>query len=315
MRSALHFIDLFLHFLYIFLLLAYLLIPHYWPPVYKGHVWDATPFLLIIYAFSGLLQASSIQALPYMAVVLAFGFYLPDAPAAGEGGFDLLIFAFVLHILFLHLPVAPTPLLLLKPESSLPLASLLRRGFSDAFLPVLAFFLPALGLSSFLLSVSLKDVFLQIAPHFAAFTITDEAPVETRTGFLALYFTLDVLFIASLVMLVLNVASTAATITGNISRWDRYGNAVGADARRALIGAVAQYTPSGTSVYPFPPPLNLLVVILVRAPTTILRKLRIMDGLNLRAVGERVLWRIFVAPPAAFITLIWWLVDMASAER
>jgi hypothetical protein len=278
------------------------------------------PYICAIYALAGIVQSRNVQALPYLLVLFAFGAYLPDIPVAGDGGYDLLMFAFILHVLFLHLPLVPSPLFFFNSSRVLPLSVLLKRNFTHSFLPALSFFFPALFLSSIVLSISLNDVLLRLWSAFVIIKVPGDLPeplpeippIEARTGFLVLYFALNVLFVASLVTLVLNSAATSSSYK-TAQRWDCYGIPVGRDARRALVAAVARYTPAGTSIYAFPVPLNLLVAICVRAPAIILQKLRLGDGLRLRAIAERLLWRTLVAPVAAITTLAWRLVDIAAS--
>ena len=110
----------------------------------------------MIYAFGQLLLPwSAAASIPSLLTLLAYLSCLPSVPRAQDIGYSMLHLAVALHLLQLHLPRAPSPLLLLPFDAAFPLATLIHRGIFRIFIPGVVFFVPALVLALYLLSESL----------------------------------------------------------------------------------------------------------------------------------------------------------------
>ncbi|TFY56405.1 hypothetical protein EVG20_g8934 [Dentipellis fragilis] len=202
--------------------------------------------------------------IPSILVILAFMSSLPSAPFAGETSYTILLFALVLHVLILHLPRPPSPNFFLAPDISLPLSTLLWYEFSRTLFPVLLFYLPAFLISTYLLSVAIADSFPHFPPGLMLFA---SSPMETRQALLILWGIIYFLILASTALLVLFSASLLSLPQRPSSTWDRYSRPVGLQARRLFVATVTAYA----TPHPFPPPFNLLWVVFIWLPTTMLR--------------------------------------------
>lgn len=249
----------------------------------------------MIYSLSRILSQRSYSTLPFLLTLLAVCLSTAPIPGLGETGYSLVLVALSVHILQLHLYYPPTPILLFFPERTLPLATLLWHGVSQIFIPATLFFLPALLLTMFLLSLSLSDVVGLILP-----LAVEPSPLEARSAFVALFTLLFGLLICSLVMLVLIYPSLSSK-PRSASGWDRYSDAIGLTARRAFAKAIVTYS----SPYLFIAPFNLLQLLFIRIPAAVF-VLTQAKGLRhrLRAV-ERVLWRISVGMLSCVVAGLW----------
>lgn len=232
----------------------------------------------------------------------AFMLSLPAVPIPGSTAFFILLLAFALQILALHLPIPTSPLLFLDPENALPLASLFSLAIAKTAAPAFRFFLPVFTISFVLLSYSLADTFsLRIMANLE-FPIPNlsliPTPIETRSAFLFILVIIFISFLSSLAILMNVLPKNCASPT--LERWDRYTKPVGLEARRAFIYAVVYHS----SPYMFPPPFNLLHFVFVRLPKTVARVIHIDD----RYVEDwnKYLWRISVGPLVAAMTVIVW---------
>jgi len=242
----------------------------------------------------------SIQHLPFILVLLSFVFALPSVPLPSDTSFMVLYIALAVQILFLHFPHPPSPLFLFPCHQSLPLSVILTHSMSHMFIPIVLFFLPVLLLAALLLSLSLADSTLKLSLT----NMLDPSPMHTRAVFLALFAAAVILLLLCLIMGAakfpsLSVADKSVTPYGQ--SWDRYSRRVGLDARRAFVRALLRYS----NPYYFPPPLNLLHLLFVRLPCTVLSVFgKSGPSLHLEVV-EQILWRVTVGPFVGVIAGIW----------
>src|SRR5262249_32932217 len=145
----------------------------------------------------------------------------PTLPSPGSIPFDLLLWAFVLHVVKLHLPTPPSPLFLFSQNRTLPLAIFVSRGISRVILPSVLFFLPALLFAMFVLSFSLMDILPNIvAVHLPPVHLSSSnpAPMETRITILYLLGTIIVVLVSSVFI----HATALLPFREELNPWDRY---------------------------------------------------------------------------------------------
>lgn len=253
--------------------------------------------IILVTVLARLMQLWDISTVPFLFAALAFSISLPSTPRSPGLGYDILLFAFALHILQLHLPHPPGPLFLLPFKQALPLATTLWKGFSSVYVPCLMLFAPASALVLALLSYSLENTdFINV--------MTLAAPLDARTMFLCLLGIFLILLLCSLAMLILIFPSTSThPFPGP---WDRYTIAVGLDARRILARTLTLYS----SLYYFPAPFNIVQRVFVELPYLVAR-LFVSDGklYEQKANLDRWLWRVFVGVPALVVTGVLALLD------
>ncbi|KAH8102600.1 hypothetical protein BXZ70DRAFT_890543 [Cristinia sonorae] len=247
----------------------------------------------MVYALGRLCTRWDATIVPFLLTLLAFLSCLPAIPRPQDGAYAVLLLALSLHVLQLHLPRPPSPLVLLPFVTIFPLATLVQHGILKIFLPVIAFFLPALLLALFLLSLSLSD-FLQ-GLHLIVRSASVPSPIEARTGFLALLAAVFILVLCSLMMFVL-VYPHFSSEDAPPSRWDRYSRPIGLEARRAMISIIAKYSFSDSTS--FPVPLNLVSFTFVAVPSWTLSLLGFEDWQSRMRTVDDILWLIFAAPLA-----------------
>ncbi|KAF7436993.1 hypothetical protein PC9H_003827 [Pleurotus ostreatus] len=289
----------------LFLLASYLLYPPIVSIVDAPHVssdYGLREIFIVILSLSLAIRSWSMVAIPPLLAFCAFMLSLPAVPIPGSTAFFILLLAFALQILALHLPIPTSPLLFLDPENPLPLASLFSLAIAKTAAPAFRFFLPVFTICFVLLSYSLADTFsLKIMsnlefpiPTFSVIPI----PIETRSAFLFILAIIFISFLSSLAILMNVLPKNCASPT--LERWDRYTKPVGLEARRAFIYAVVYHS----SPYMFPPPFNLLHLVFVRLPKTVARMIHIDD----RYIEDwnKYLWRVIVGPLVAAMTVVVW---------
>ena len=290
----LHFIDLSVYFAYLAILANYLLNPPLRADVTLS---DPRGIMINLYSLSRLCRPWSSATLPLALVLLTFLVSFPSTPLPDSFSYTVLLMAFSWQIIVLHLPVHPSPLFLVPPDHSLPLAVLVWRGISRTFVPVVAFFVPGMLISLFLLSLSLSDIF----PWLYADAVGHASPMETRVIFLSL-FTVIFLFLACALGSSVLVHPFFAPTEGPAPlSWDRYSRSVGLEARQAFVRAVATYA----APYYFPAPLNLLQVLLVQLPRAIDALAGQKSYANAIGTVEKGLWRLMVAPFTFVLSAFW----------
>jgi hypothetical protein len=318
----LHIVDLICDkSIYIALLLNYLVSPPRRPVIDDSYVYNYgwRGIILVIYAIASLLRPPSVRSLPHILVLLAFVASLPTVPMPADGAFDMLLLGGILFVIsLLFIPIVPSPIFLAPPQQGIPLATLLWRGFTQIFTPLLIFFLPAIFISVNLLSLSLADNFLRLLTTISSpssIQMALPAPIETRAGFLTLFFIVVILMVCALIMLVLVVPTTSLNRRDS-KPWDRYGMGIGLEARRTFIKATIAYSSETLASTPsFPPPLNLVVLILVRLPVKIVGWATRRDLSGTRHMAERAIWRVSVVPVAALFAAVGFLVEAMKGGR
>jgi hypothetical protein len=305
-HSSVHLIDVFINLGFLGVLLNYLLDPPNRVVIDQGYIrnFGFRGILLCVYAAAFLTFKRGLQGIPFSILLLAFIMAVPAVPIPGDGTFDLLLLAFILHVLLLHVPNLPSLVLLFNPEETLPLTVLLWKSFTQTWLPIIGFFLPAMFLAINLLSISLLDVFLQQV--ISAARVLPQAPIETRAAFFILYLIILLLVMSSIIMMVLVFPSTQLHKPLGSNRWDRYGEAVGLEARQVFMHSVLAYQSRPHTGYPFPTPLNLIVLLLVDLPIKMM-DLGGWDARDIRRRGEQTLWRLMVVPFTVIPTLTAWM--------
>ena len=297
-----HFLELVGELLLVVALAHYLLYPPTgstitgWPFKQQG----PREYFLILFPMALLLRTWSIHHIYFILVLISFVFTLPYVPLPNDTSFVILLVAFAAQILLLHCPNPPSPLFLFPCHQSLPLSILLIQSASRMFIPIVLFFLPVLLLATLLLSSSLSDTTFKMSPT----TTLDSSPIQTRTFILVLFSVAILLLLLCLVMGSVefpSLSSADMSVTPQGQRWDRYSQRVGLDARKAFVRALVRYS----EPYNFPPPLNLLHLLLVRLPWTA-RYLCGEKGPSpyLDAV-EQILWRVSVGPVVAAVAGFW----------
>jgi hypothetical protein len=229
-------------------------------------------------------------------VPLAFVLSIPSVPLPGTASFSILLWVFVFHILRLHLPYSPSPLFLFSHHRTLPLASFLSHGLSRMILPSVLFFLPVFLVASFLLSISLADIFLK--GFVLPLQIPPPSPMATRLTFLYLFAMVLLLLMSSIFLLATALFSPSQK---NIDPWDRYSLEVGHMARMALINTISPYV----GLCKFPPPFNIMHLLLIRIPRS--GALLLGIGVAWGAEAEKALWRVMVGPfVVAISSVLYW---------
>lgn len=270
-----------------------LLVHYLLNPVEKSHPWDNyqhylgwRELLLTSLPLSFVICARPFPNAISLLVPVAFLTSFPSLPLPGSVSFSILLWAFVLLVLRLHLPSTPSPVFLLSHRRTLPLAVFLSHSFVQIIFPSLLFFLPAFLVTSFLLSFSLADILLKILTFSSPsidISSTHPAPMETRTAILSLFGIILLLLIVSVFM---HAATLLLPSQEYSDPWDRYSRRVGYKARVALLDAFASYP----GLYTFPPPFNV-VRLLVWVPRQLFG-----SGTSYGKTAEKVVWRCAVGP-------------------
>ncbi|KIM85412.1 hypothetical protein PILCRDRAFT_817424 [Piloderma croceum F 1598] len=298
---VLHFLELVGEFLLLISLIHFLLYPPT-QPIVTGYLKQLGPreFFLILFPIALLARAWSMRDLPFVLVWSSFAFSLPSVPYPGDTSFMILHIALFVQIMFLHCPHPPSPLYLIPCHQSLPLSILLTHNTSRMLVPIILFFLPVLLLATLLLSFALADEGLKLS----FIDTLDPSPMQTRTVFLVLFAVVTLLLLLSLFVGAAKYPSLSnidQSVTPFDRRWNRYSRRIGLEARGAFVHALLRYS----KPYYFPPPLNLLHLLLVRLPGAVWSLFGMKEpSPHLEAV-ERILWRISVGPIVGATAGIW----------
>lgn len=294
---VMHMLDLVLFLLYFAALVHYAILP---PVLPGGPVQHLRPGMrevfIMVYASAQLFSSWDITIVPFIFTLLAFLACLPSVPRPQDGAYSVVLFTVSLHLLQMHLPRSPSPLMLFPFDLALPLAALVQHGIFRVFIPVIAFFLPALLLALFLLSTSLSDILMHLSANF----IANASPLEARTAFLTLLAVLFILLLCSLMMLIL-VYPNLSSQDPLPARWDRFSRPIGSEARRAMVAVIAKYSQPAY----FPPPLNLAHFILIRIPSWVWGSLGRTRWQGWMSSIEDVLWLALVAPVAFAVSVLY----------
>ncbi|EGN97214.1 hypothetical protein SERLA73DRAFT_183873 [Serpula lacrymans var. lacrymans S7.3] len=297
---AIHLVDLISRTAFIIVLAQYLLYP---PAIFYISLGTSAQgpreVFLTIMSAALLFRSPSIRTIPSLLIFLAFILTLPSVPSPGDSSFAIMQMAFISHVLLLlHSSEIPSPLFLCFIKQSLPMATLLFHGLTRIFFPFVLFYLPALIISTFLLSISLADTF------FAGYTTLSfqPTPVDTRFAFFCLFILEPLLLIASLGMAAATFHSSASS-ANDLKGWDRYSKPIGLTARRSLLRAARSYA----APYTFPPPLNLVHILAIRLPRVMLYLFGQEHSVVYAAMGwmERWLWGSCVGTLAVLVSGLW----------
>lgn len=273
-------------------------------PYEKPHTWDnifeyftLRECFLVFLPFSFAMRAGTRPSTTSLLVPLSFLFSLPYPPSPGDFSFTVLLWGFFLHVLQLHLPNPPSPLFLLPKRRALPFAVFLSQRLSSILYPVMLFFLPTFLLASFLLSISLVDTFgVLFIYRWTQGILQLPSPTETR---LAL-FTFFVTVVGLTVFSAFALATSPDSHVEVSHSWGQYSEQIGLTARKSYYRAVKLY--SGPHI--FPPPFNILHLLVIRIPGFLLR--------TRLPVAEKILWRITVGP---FVVLSALLLALGSLMK
>lgn len=282
---VLHSLHLLFDLIHLFLVLSYLL----QPTVRYATLREVS---VVIYSIASLLWYWSPVGLIHALILVAFFISRPKSPIPDTFPFLLLIVFVALRAYLYHLPYAPSPLYLFTPHRILPLPSLLHSVQNRIVIPVVLLFIPIFLFSLFMLSFSINDTFLTWA--------ASPAPMQSRIAFLVFASLVVVLLLSSLFMLSTQHDRSSSTNYG----WDKYGSTVGFDARISFLQTLLVYTSNN-----FPPPFNFVRMVTIGIPTNVLR-IPLWD-----TALDKILWRLFVGPFVAVITLGWKVLDLIREGR
>ncbi|KAG2350569.1 hypothetical protein BDR05DRAFT_899685, partial [Suillus weaverae] len=223
---VLHFIDVLGQLVFIGSLIHYLLYPPRFHITLGQNEQGTREMILTFMSAASLARRWSIQTLPAMLVFPAFVMTLPSVPLPGNVSFSVLHMALLLQLVLLHLPNSPSLPAAVKPESIIPLSTLLSHGATRIVIPVTLFFFPVLLLATFLVSASLVDTPLSVLTDSLEVT-----PMDSRFSFFMLFIAVIMLLLGGLGV-TLVMFPTLASSTTSTSRWDRYSREIGLHARR-----------------------------------------------------------------------------------
>ncbi|KAG1834578.1 hypothetical protein EV424DRAFT_663787 [Suillus variegatus] len=289
---VLHFIDVLGRLVFMGSLIHYLLYPPHFHITLGQNEQGTREVILTFMSAASLARRWSIHTLPAMLVFPAFVMTLPSVPLPGNVSFSVLHIALLLQLVLLHLPNSPSLPSAIKPESTIPLSTLLSHGATRIVIPVTLFFFPVLLLTTFLVSASLVDT-----PLLVLTNSLEVAPMDSRFSFFILFITVIMLLLGGLGV-ALAMFPTLASSATSTSKWDHYSREIGLHARRSFVEALVQYEP-----YYFPVPFNLLQLV-VRVPCIAFSWLG-HPVIPYTESVERVLWRVSVGLIGAVISGFW----------
>jgi len=258
---------------------------------------DPRPAALLVYSVSRLLTNEWTQNLHFALMALSIILSNKLSPRINDSTYILFLFSLSTHVIQIQLPLYPSPILLFPSVRTLPISCIFYTIVTQIFLPAILFFLPIFLLVSFLLSLSLSDVFIILRPH----TLFEPAPENARFAFVILGSLILALF-SSLITYMVLASPTVAPIRRAILTWDAYGTKVGLATRRAFYGAVRHYS----RPFHFPAPLNILEVLIIRIPCLLLRAFKRGElASRVENTLKPVLWTFTVFPLAVAFASIW----------
>lgn len=285
---AMHFLHLLGQLIFVGTLAHYLLYPPSFITSFSYHWYGAREISILVIAASSLFAPWTVYSLSYILVLLGFLLTLPSAPLPGSLSFIFLHVALMVHVVSLHLPYPPSIVYLLYPSAFVPLSTLLVQGTLRIFFPITLFLLPALLLTSYLVSASLADTTLQLSN-------LNPAPMDSRTSFSIFFLLVFCLFLFA-IFTSISVAEMTFVTSGE--PWDRYTPAVGKLARQRFYCTVIRHTG-----HVFFPPFNLL-----RLALFVLTFVCSIFGYPRAPMAKRVeiiIWRASVGLLGAVVASIW----------
>jgi len=295
---VLHVVDLSVFLLYIGIASNYALKPATYNSDHSQNASDPRTVALLVYSVSRLLTTKWTQNIHF--ALMAFSIILSSnlSPGMNDSTYILFLLSLSIHVVQLQLPLYPSPILLFPSLRSLPISCIFHTIVTQIFIPAFLFFLPAFLIVSFLLSLSLSDVFILLRPH----AFFEPAPENARFAFVILGSLVLALFSCLITCMVLASPTTVAPSRRAMLSWDAYGTKVGLATRQTFYHAVHHYS----RPHVFPAPLNLLEILLVILPCTILRIFkRERWAKRVEHTLERVLWTFVVFPLAVCFGSIW----------
>ncbi|KAF5356073.1 hypothetical protein D9756_003927 [Leucocoprinus leucothites] len=314
---ATHFLELLFDLGFMLLLFSYVIRPPNWPDseVDRPSPASAYPYstrevCIVIYAFSVLVSAQGANVIISAFTLLAFASSPSVLPLPGGPGFYILLWVVVFRFLMYHMPsTLPSPVLLFQHRQSLPLAVLLSKGLARIARPLFRFYLPTALVTCFTLSLSMSGPLAGPLEYFRGLQaplplpgsdmpIIGVAPMDTRVVFFLLSLTIWLLIISSVYIIASStpVARTDPAIRSPSILWDTYSPEVGHIARITSYRATVAYAID----YPFPPPLNLVELLLVTIPVGFIRLFR--NPHFKRAIIARLIWNVTVRPLILIMT-------------
>ncbi|KAJ3855743.1 hypothetical protein EV368DRAFT_79375 [Lentinula lateritia] len=274
-----HAFDLASQIVFLLLLISYVLNPP--RPAFSSLPLEYIEYrevLLIVLSIAAILHSWT-ASMPFTLTLAAFLLNLPSAPLPSESSFNILLLSLVLLVIQLHLPLCPSPFLLIRPERCLPLAALIVHSVFGPIMKILLLFLPVLLLSVLFLSYALSDVFL------VSSLVLVPAPMPTRELFFTLAASTFIIILLSVLVL---VPISVSYVRG--SSWDQYSTSNGQVARAQFYRSVVRYS----KPYPFPPPFNILYFVFISVPAQVLPYFDISNSFLFSL--EKILWRAIVGP-------------------
>lgn len=298
-----HSLHLAVHLIFIVTFANFLLFPTMRTPWVA--LKDIRIVFLILYAVTSIIEPRiNLSHLSHLCLLTAFISSAPNTPTNDSLSHFLILISFSIYFLQLLLPYSPTPLLLFPPFASIPPALELVSMLRAAFLRPWLYFLPAVLATCVILSISLRDpesspLFTSSLPPIDFPDLRPTTPMTTRVAFFALF--LLVVFLA--------VAFGLHCLIRNASRPSPpplMDNSVAPScdpgAVRVLHCAVLVYSAPRA----FPPPLNVIPMVLVVAPAFLLKSLgQHAYAKQWSSWAETVLWRMIVLPVELIFAGIW----------
>ncbi|TFK30620.1 hypothetical protein FA15DRAFT_662627 [Coprinopsis marcescibilis] len=289
---ALHFLTMASHFVYFILLAHYLLHPPDRVTTQLNLIHGGRHLALLIFLVASVVSRRSADRPLAVVTLLIFSFALPQIPQPGDGYFELLLFITGIYIFRFHLPKVPSLALITPSSRTLPLAIFMLRNM-DNTVHSWVFYGPALFVSVILFSYSMdQDTYFPIPSIPSANTpllAYPPAPSQTRYAFftIATLTLLILIFNIFISTVIVSVSNSPPATTGG---WDRFGPAIGREARVLAYSACAQFD----DTYVFPPPFNVFYITLV-APFEYASR---VFGLSERydRVIRVYVWRVTVLP-------------------
>ncbi|KAI6133211.1 hypothetical protein EDD16DRAFT_1820757 [Pisolithus croceorrhizus] len=285
---AMHFLHLLGHLIFVGTLAHYLLYPPSFITSFSYRWYGTRETFILVIAASSLFAPWTVYSLSYILALLGFLLTLPSAPLPGSLPFIFLHAALMVHVVSLHLPYPPSIVYLLYPNALVPLSTLLVQVILRILLPVTLFLLPALLLTSYLVSASLADTTPQLSN-------LNPAPMDSRTSF-----SLLLLLVIGLLLFAIFTSISVAEMTFVTSGepWDRYTPAVGRLARKRFYCTVTRHTG-----YVFFPPFNLLRLVLL--VLIFVHSIFGYPQVPMVKKVERIVWRLSVGLFGAVVASIW----------
>jgi len=297
-HSKTHFLDLIFDFGFMVLLFSYVVRPPEWPGPALTCLNSARETCIVIYAFSTLISARGTNVILSAVTLAAFTLSPATLPKPGELRFyALLCVIFFRLFMYLVLAILPNPTLLVQHRRSFPPVVFLSQGLIRIVRPLICFYLPIIVASFLTFSISMSEPLTGSLTYLQAISgfdlpVIGIAPMDTRRIFLlfSMIVWLIVLLSGYILGFSTSMASSDPLIFSPSTAWDRYTPEIGHIARIRSYRAIIAYVDD----YPFPPPFNIVELLLVTIPIGLIRLL--VNSRLRRATIARPVWNITVRP-------------------